>query len=169
MKSKKETNKKKTIAYEYLFVYLGGDKFQDKIITGASVNLAIRVYKAGEEIKFTEETSYHGKDLSDVFRVSYDRHHQFTVTKNLLVDNLFRLKYEWDKIEAEVVDYILDYADTLPEEIRERLPEPLKSLPCSSPMEVSEKEFRDFIKAHIDDFDISDNINAQVTSVSFID
>mgnify|MGYP001698821037 FL=1 len=35
-------------------------------------------------------------------------------------------------------------------------------------MEVSKEEFETFLKTHIDDFNISDNINAQVPSVKFI-
>lgn len=52
-----EKNELKTIAYEYLFNYFGGDVFNGRIITGASIQLAIRAYKDGKEVKFKEKTS----------------------------------------------------------------------------------------------------------------
>lgn len=44
----------------------------------------------------------------------------------------------------------------------------MEDTPCSTQMEVSKEEFRSFLKNHTDDFDIRDNHNAQVPSVSFI-
>lgn len=39
----------KTIVYEYSFNYFGDDKFESKVVTGASVQVAIRPYKIGSE------------------------------------------------------------------------------------------------------------------------
>lgn len=50
-----KTNEPKTIAYDYLFNYFGKDVFNGKVITGACVQLAIKVYKNEKEIKFIEE------------------------------------------------------------------------------------------------------------------
>lgn len=160
----------KTIVYDYLFNYFGKDTFKGKIITGACVQLAISAYKDGKEVKFTKEPSCENIYLCDVYQVSFDREKIFFVEKYLKTENIFRIAFGWDKIEAEVVGYTLDSLDetSWPAEIMKDVPEEFKNLPCSSPNEVSEMDFRKFLSTHIDDYDISDNINAQVPSVSFI-
>lgn len=62
----------------------------------------------------------------------------------------------------------LDLLDNPPEELLKDLPEEFKNMPCSTPMEVSESEFKDFLSNDINEFDISDNKKAQVPSVSYI-
>lgn len=160
----------KTIVYDYLFNYFGGDSFKDKIILGAGIRLAIRAYKDGEEIKFVENEEPKYKDIfyNENYNVLFDREKLFVIEKNLIVDNLFRIVKGWDKIEAEIDGYFLDYLSHLPEEVEKDLPEDLKGFPCSEPMDVSEEEFRTFLREHLNDFDISDNRRAQVPSVSFI-
>lgn len=161
-------NQLKTIVYDYLFNYFGGDTYEERIITGACVQLAIKAYKEGKEIKFAEEPKYNNIFWCDNFKVSFDRENVFVIKKNLIADNLFRLVYGFEKIEAEVIGYTLDYLSPLSENEKEDLPKELREIPCSEPMEVSEDVFKQFIMSHKDDFDITDNINAQVPSVSFI-
>lgn len=161
-------DKPSTLAYDYLFNYFGGDMFKDKKITGASVQLAIRVYKNGEEIKFIQEPRTKGTYLCDVYKVSFDREKLFTVTKDVKRDNLLRIVYGWDEIKAEVVGYSLDYESKFNEEQLKDMPEVMKNFPVSEAMEVTEEEFKDFLSKHLDDFDMKDNINAQVPSISYI-
>lgn len=158
----------KTLAYDYLFNYFGKDTFKGKIIVGASIQLAIRAYKDKQEIRFMEEPKYESNYFCDNYQVSFDREKLFFIKKNLKVDNLFRIAFGWDNIESEVVGYTLDFIDTPPEKILKDLPEQFKNIPCSTPMEVSENEFRNFLSNNIDEFDISDNKNAQVPAVSYI-
>lgn len=161
----------KTIAYDYLFNYFGGDTFKGKIITGACVTLAIRPFKDGKEVKFEEkiEPSTHGKYLSEVFYVSFDRNKLFEVNRNLYADNLFRLVLGFDEIKSEIVGYGLDYYEGKSKDIFPDLDlKEFDDMPVSSVMAVTETEFRDFLSNHIDDFDMSDNQKAQVPSVSFI-
>lgn len=68
------SNELKTIAYDYLFNYFGKDMFKDKIITGASIQLAIKAYKNGEEVKFKdkEEPKANNHFYCDNFKVSFD-------------------------------------------------------------------------------------------------
>lgn len=162
------TKELKTIVYDYLFNYFGGDTYEEKIITGACVQLAIKAYKDGKEIKFAEEPKCNNTYWNHNFKVSFSKENVFIIEKNLKVDNLFRLVYGFDKIEAEVVGYTLDYLSSLSEDVKKDLPVEFKDLPCAEPMEVSEEIFRQFVMSHKDDFDITDNINAQVPSVSFI-
>lgn len=163
----------KIIVYDYLFNYFGKDTFDGKIILGACVQLAIRAYIDDTEVKFTEEPKCYLIDKSyaffnEIFNVSFDREKLFTIHKKLIVDKLFRSVFGWNKIVPEVVGYTLDCLDVIPNEIMKDMPEQFKNLPCSSPMEVSEKDFREFLSKHIDDFDILDNVNAQVPSILFI-
>lgn len=158
----------KNIVYTYLFNYFGKDKYNDKVITGACVDLAIKVYKKGKQVQLNKEIKCKNTYLCDVFKVSFDRDKGFIVTKNLKADNLFRLVYEFDKIEYEVVGYALDYLSSMPEDIKESLPDELKDFPCSESMEVTKEVFKQFLAEHKNDFNISDNKNAQVPAVSFI-
>lgn len=158
----------KIIAYDYMFNYFGKDTFKGKVITGAGVQLAIKVYKDGEEVKFIEEPKHKNAYFNEIYKVSFVRKEMFSVQKNLKMDNLFRVVFGWDKIESEVVGYTLDYQDVMPNEIMKDMPEQFKNIPFSSQMEVSEKDFRDFLCKHIENFDISDNVNAQVPSISYI-
>lgn len=142
---------KKRIAYDYLFNYFGGDTHDGRIVSGASISLNIRAYKDGKEVLFEEdkEVRIYKHYLSDVFEVSFDRENQFVVKKNFPIDRLFRIVHEWDRIEAEVIESYL-------------------VVDCEL-VAVSEQEFREFLKARKDDFDIIDNVAAQVPSVSFYD
>lgn len=159
----------KTIVYDYMFNYFGGDSYKGKTIMGACVQLAIKAFKNGKEIKFAEEPKK-CKNVywCDNYKVSFDKDNLFIVEKDIIVDNLFRLRYGFDKIEAEVVGYTLDYLSSLPDSERKDLPKEFQNLPFTEPMEVSGEVFREFLREHIDDFDISDNRNAQVPSISFI-
>lgn len=76
--------------------------------------------------------------------------------------------YGWDKIEYEILGYALDYLDEAPKDLIEELPVKFRNIPYSATMEVSKEEFETFLGTHIEDFNISDNINAQVPSVIFI-
>lgn len=168
MEKKFKENKLKTIAYDYLFNYFGKDIFKNKVITGASIQIAIKAYKNGQEVKFKEEPKADNCFYCDNFKVSFDTDELYIVEKNAIVDKLYRSIYRWSKIDYEVIGFSLDYLAKLPDKIRRELPDMLKDMPCSTPMEVSKEEFEIFLKEHIKDFNISDNINAQVPSISFI-
>lgn len=177
-----DLNKTKTVAYSYTFNYFGGDKYNGKIVAGASITLAIRCYKDGIEVKFDEvephiEFLNAGKKvkkwLNSVFDVSIDRKDVFKISRNLYADNLFKLMCGYDKIEYDIVGYSLDVAvgllnDTNPMLAKE-LPKEFQDLPVCEPVDVAESVFKDFISSRIDDFDISDNKIAQCVSVSFIE
>ncbi|WP_279145821.1 hypothetical protein [Clostridium tyrobutyricum] len=139
-----------------------------KVITGASIRLAIKAYKHGKEIKFKEEPKASNCFYCDNFKVSFDTDKLYVIEKNIIVDKFYRVMYGWDKIDYEVIGFTLDYLDELPDDLRKILPMPLKDLPYSVPMEVSKKEFKAFLKGHINDFNISDNTNAQVPGILFI-
>ncbi len=164
------TSKPKTIVYDYLFNYFGKDKLNGDFITGASISLAIHIYKDDTELKFTKEPkAVNNTYLSNVFSVSFDRNKLFKVTKNLYADNLFRLIYGWTKIDFEVVGYSLDKLVGTSNDVLPDCPKELLDFPVSEPMNVSKEEFIKFLTEHIDDFDISDNQNAQCPSISFLD
>lgn len=163
-----EKKELKTIAYDYLFNYFGGDVFNGKIITGAIIQIAIRAYKDGKEVKFRKEPSKHGYYYNENYKVSFDKDKLFIVEKNIRVDNFYRLVYGWNKIEYEILGYALDYLDEAPKDLIEELPVKFRNIPYSATMEVSKEEFETFLRTHIEDFNISDNINAQVPSVIFI-
>lgn len=162
----------KTISYSYLFNYFGGDTYKDKVISGASILIAIRAYKDNKEVKFKDEIepTTHGKYFNSVFDVCFDREKLFVIQRNLQVDNLFRLVFGFDEIKAEVIGYELNYIMGTSKECYPdlHLPKEFENLPVSTSMEVSEEEFRTFISNHIDDFDISDNKHAQCPSYAFI-
>lgn len=140
----------KTVVYSYSFNYFGGKKYKDRIVTGASVDIAVRAYK-GSEVVTPEETlelsigngSSKGLQkvyLSDVFEVSVDRKTAFSVNRNLRVDNLFRLLLGYDKIEGETVGYSLDvFAGMLKdtEVLSANFPKDLVDLPVCEPIEVT--------------------------------
>lgn len=161
----------KTVAYDYLFNYFGGDTFNGKIITGVAITLAIRPLRNGKEVKFKDKTepSTHEKYFCDVFDVSFDRENLFIIKRNLYIDNLFRIVFGFDEIKYEIIDFTLDYFEGKTREVFPNLDiKEIDNLPVCTPMNVSEAEFRNFISSHIDDFDISDNQKAQCPSVSFI-
>ena len=161
-------NELKTIVYDYLFNYSGGDKFKDKIIVGACIQVAIKVFKDRNEVKFMNEPHCDRIYLSDVFKVSFDRKDLFVIKKNVPVSDFLCSYFNWDNIEAKCVGYTLDYAVPTPEDLKILSPDSFKDMFTAEPMEVTEQEFRKFLRGHLDDFDITDNINAQVPSVSFI-
>lgn len=160
----------KTVAYDYLFNYFGNATYNGRHITGASISIAIRVYKDGKEVKFedSKEPTTNGRYLCDIFDVSFDRDKLFVIERNLYVDNLFRLVFDFEKIEVEIVGFYLDYLIGSGKDYVPDLPDEIANLPMSEPMEVSEEDFKKFLSDNINDFDIPDNKHAQCPSVSFI-
>lgn len=159
----------KIIAYEYLLNYFGEDTFNDKKVLGASISIAIKPFVDGKEVRFTHEPKCERYYLSDIFNVSFNRDKIFIVKKDDIADSLFRSVNHWDEIIHEVVGYTLDHeGGILPYEKRKDMPEQFQNLHCSIPLNVSEKVFRDFISSNLDEFDIPDNIKAQVPAVSYI-
>ena len=159
---------KKSIAYDYRFNYFGGKKFKGKKIVGACVLIAVRAYKNGIEVKFTEEPVANGIYYSSIINVSVDRKQEYVVRKNIDIDNIFRTKYGWDKIETEVIGYTLDYEEVMPQDLEEKLKDEINGIMYCEPMEVTEEQFREFIRNNIDEFDIEDNINADGISVCYL-
>lgn len=105
--------------------------------------------------------------MFDIFDVRFDRENQFAITRNLRVDNLFRIFHSWHKIEAKPVGYTLDVYEGFLGDEENELPKEFQNLPTLNPVTVTEEEFRTFLASHADDFDIKDNIRAQVPSVAF--
>ena len=167
----------KSIAYDYLFNYFGGDSHEGRIVTGASITMAIRCYKNGEEIRFdvNEGEPYVSGNgftayMFDIFNVSIDRKNIIKIKKNLYTDNLFKMIYGWDKIEYEIVNYNLEVAEGLLKNTNPEndLPEELQDVLVTEPIEVDSDVFMNFISQRINDFDISDNKLAQCPSYSYI-
>lgn len=163
--------KKGTLVYTYLFNYFGKNKFDKKTITGAAIDLAIKVIKDNEAIEFTEEINISGRYLSDIYTVSYDREKCYQITENPQIKDLIKTGLKADNIEYSIVGYSLDYLSGfgLGEEIEKDLPIEIRNMPVSKPMEVTKDEFEKFLGANVDEFDISDNRHAQVPSYSIID
>lgn len=137
-----------TFVYSYRFGYFGEGTFKGKRVSGICVELAIHVYKNGKEVVFSEEPcTPNGRYLCQVFKVSFCRKNLYTVTRNLIVDNLFRLSHEWDKIEAEAIGYAIDYEKDEPSE------------------DITKQEFTEFISRDMDQFDIPDNAWADPLTV----
>ena len=175
-----ELNKTKTVAYDYTFNYFGGDMYNGRLVTGASITLAIRCYKDGVEMKF-DKIEPHIQDfvkkrkayLCDLFDVYFDRKDLFTIRRNKIYIDVFKRICGYDRIEYDIVGYSLDVAvglvnDTDPL-LAKKLPEEFQDLPVCEPVVVAENVFKNFISSRIDDFDISDNKVAQCVSVCFID
>lgn len=169
MEATKEA-KKGTLVYTYLFNYFGKNKFNEKTITGAAIDLAIKVIKNNEVIEFTEEVNISGWYLSDIYTVSYDREKYYQITEDSQIKDLMKTGLKADNIEYSIVGYGLDYLSRfgLGEEIEKALPIEMRNMPVSESMEVTKDVFEKFLGANVDEFDISDNRHAQVPSYSII-
>ncbi|MGF6990418.1 hypothetical protein M2150_001679 [Lachnospiraceae bacterium PM6-15] len=158
-------NKKGALGYGYLFNYFGEGRYESKVVTGAGIEILYHVFDSnGTEIEFEEEIhlpELSGTDLSRICKVSYDEKNAYKITKNLYVDNLFRLLKGWKHITYEVVGYSIDVLIDNSSKILRNLPKSFKDLPHSEPIYVSEDEFKKFVLNNTG-FNISDNVNAQV-------
>lgn len=175
LKKSEKTNEKeelspqpKTYVANYIFNYFGGDKIDDKIIVGACIDIALRPYKNGKLIQFqSEKETYFSLELpsrvfgvrketiyfSDIVTVSYDREKCFLITLNTEIMKLMCEHFKWDTIKVEAINFQLDYAE---------------SEWMSAPWDCGKEVFTKFIIDHADDFDISDNENAQCPSCSWL-
>ena len=169
MEVKKEA-KRGTLVYTYLFNYFGKNKFDEKTITGAAIDLAIKVIKDNEVMEFTKEINISDRYLSDIYTVSYDREKYYQITENLQIKDFIKSSLKADNIEYSIVGYSLDYLSRfgLGEEIEKHLPIEIRNMPVSESMEVTKDEFEKFLGANVDEFDIIDNRHAQVPSYSII-
>lgn len=158
-----------TLVFGHMFNYFGRDTLNGKTVAGATLDVAVRIYKEGREVVFVDEPApQNGKQLSNVFRVSFDREKIYAIEKDLQIDNIFRLAHGWDEIHAEVVGFNLDFAGEVDSELEDALPEEHKGFPYIYSEKVSQNDFEEFLTSHADDFDISDNTCAQVLSFSLI-
>lgn len=162
-------DKPKTYVASYLFNYFGGDKIEDKIITGAGIDVAIRPYKNGELIRFRseKETYFSIKApsrlfgerseriyLTDIISVSFDRKKLYRIDIDEDIKKLICEHFGWDTIKVEAVDFELDYAE---------------SEWVSAPWYCGKETFNKFITNHSDEFNIADNIPAQCPAYSWLD
>lgn len=162
----------KRIEYDYLFNYFGGDTHDGKPVMDACLSLVIKLYKDGKEIPFEDEKEpcAHGRYLFEIFDVGFDRESLFKVSRNLRVDNLFRLIYGCDRIDYKITEYSLGLFSGYVGDMEKFKEMPnIKDIPVSEPVTVTEEVFREFLFNHKDDFDITDNIRAQVPSMTWID
>lgn len=158
-----------TLAFDYVMNYLGKDTYKEKSVGGAGISLAILAYSGEDEIGFKKEPRFGDKySLSDVFKVSFDREKLFVIQKNPAIEELFCEIFDWDRIETKVVGYMLDCLEMLPEDIGLHLPESFRKAPFSYQVDVSEKEFKKFVRSNLDEFDISDNRNLDVSLCAFV-
>lgn len=141
----------KTYVANYLFNYFGGDKVGDKLIRGATIDVAIRPYKNGKLIQFDPKTD---PELFEIVDVSFDKSNIYKIKIHDGLEKNMCNRLGWDKITCEVVNYDLIY------EKKEYF---FESWDCGK--EIFDK----FILSHIEDFDISDNVHAQSPSYSWLD
>lgn len=159
----------KTYVASYLFNYFGGDKVENKIITGAGIDVAIRPYKNGKLVQFqTEKETYFSLEsssrlfgkrydtlyLTSMINVTFDRKGIYKINVDEVIKQVICEHFGWDTITVEVVDYELDYAE---------------SELVSAPWYCGKETFDNFIFNHLDDFDILDNVHAQCPSYSWLD
>ncbi|WP_373124617.1 hypothetical protein [Blautia producta] len=165
---------KKTIVYDYLFNYFGGDSYGGRIVTGATVSVAFYfIDRKGEVIGFEEnqEPRFENDYLCNMLNVYYDREQCYKLTTTKALGELINKNTSIKSI-CLVCSYSLDCDMTnTPKyhELLQDMPSFIKQIPMSEPIPVTKKEFEDFLKSHVDDFDISDNKPAQVPSVGWID
>ncbi|MDQ0361547.1 hypothetical protein [Breznakia pachnodae] len=169
-----ENNKEKGIlCYDYQFNYFGEKKFEGQLVTGATVSIAFHITSDdGKEQLFDEETAIeiNGEEyyLCDVISVSYDLEKGFEINPSLNQANKVIME-KLSGIHFEVVSYSIDVLEgtlrdnpTLSDNVKLKLGSIL-DLPSSRSITVSEEVFMNFV-CNDEEFDISDNKNAQVPS-----
>lgn len=162
-------DKPKTYVANYLFNYFGGDKIEDKIITGAGIDVAIRPYKRGRLVQFrSEKETYFSLDtssrlfekrtetiyLTDMVSISFERKNLYKIDIDESIMKLICEHFGWDTIKVEAVNFELDYAE---------------SEWVSAPWYCGKETFNKFITSHLDEFNIADNIPAQCPGYSWLD
>lgn len=162
-------DKPKTYVANYLYNYFGGDKVEDKVITGAAIDVAIRPYKAGKLIQFrSEDETYfsievpsrlYGKRIEKIYltsmvTVSFERKNIYKIVVDESIKEIICEHFGWDTIKVEAVDFSLDYSE---------------SEWLSVPWYCGKKVFEKFITDHLDEFDIADNVQAQCPAYSWLD
>ena len=153
----------------FLFNYFGGDYVGDKKIVGAGVDVAFRPYKKGQLVKFcSEKETYFTIEkesriigirkeeiyLQDAVNVSFDREKLVKLTIHKDVVRTICEHFGWDKLDISISEYELDYEE------RKYV---------SAPWYCGKDTFERFLSSHKEDFDISDNRNAQCSSYGWLD
>ena len=163
---------KRDIVYTYLLNYNGEKQYDEKNVSAAFIDIAIKLYKDGKEIPFKDsdkDIKYGECYLSDVYQVFFNRKKIFGIKKNPQKFDLFRLIYDADDIKAEVVGYGLDVMKEMPQEISNALPDTLKTFPYAEAVFVSKDEFEKFIMCDVDGFATKDNEKAEVITYAYRD
>lgn len=166
----KKLESPKTYLACYMFLYFGGDIFDGKVIDGAGIDVAFRPYKNGMLVQFhseaetcfevvnpsriiecgRKETIY----FSDLVQVSYSRRNCYKLVVDEELTKMMCDHFGWDRIDIQVESFSLSYKE---------------SEYMSSVFECSRDVFEDFLKAHPDDFDITDNKNAQCPAYGWVE
>lgn len=98
----------KTYVANYLFNYFGGDKVGDKLIRGATIDVAIRPYKNGKLIQFDPKTD---PELFEIVDVSFDKSNIYKIKIHDGLEKNMCNRLGWDKITCEVVNLNLGIAE----------------------------------------------------------
>lgn len=88
----------KTYVANYLFNYFGGDKVGDKLIRGATIDVAIRPYKNGKLIQFDPKTD---PELFEIVDVSFDKSNIYKIKIHDGLEKNMCNRLGWDKITCE--------------------------------------------------------------------
>lgn len=160
----------KILCYDYYYNLFGCDvvRYAGKVIDGASVSIAFRPLKDGELVKFTSEPEVVVECesrlcdepvkmefwLSDMVDVQFDERDLVKLVLDEDIKQLFLQEFGWDDIQICIVGYGFTY---------------LVSEGESDVLSVSESQWRDFVKQHLESFGRADNLHAQCCSYSWMD
>lgn len=173
---------KGVIVYDYLFNYSGSNRFMDRNICGAGVQVAVHAYdNDGREILFDSEPKIDCIGYNSTYDVVFDREKLFHVKRDDTICNMFCVRHHWSRIGYDIYGYFLEclcdksVRDRIVSGLEEKfeqegliLPEIISTLPVSEPVSVTESVFRTFLSERIPWFDTLDNCVAQVPSVRFV-
>lgn len=126
--------------------------FQGKPLAGATLTVEIRFYQKGKEVEVETGGFLAGDRIfhpSSTVHVSFDRNNAFMVQLDDEAVAFYRRRCNIDEVECQLLPdgYSID-VDI--------------SGGISEDRQVTEAEFKDFLKAHADLFDIPENQRAQV-------
>lgn len=159
----------KTYTASYLFNYFGGDHVGDKLITGVGFDVAFRPYKDNKLVQFRseKETYFYIEEksrligvrstavyITDAVKVSFDRDELVKLTRNEDMIKIICDHFGWDRLDVEIVDYELDYAE---------------SKWMSAPWYCGKDVCIKFMAEHKDDLDNADNRSAQCPAYGWLD
>lgn len=160
------TEEQKPMIPQYAHEFRFETDFEGMRITGARIIASVPAIKNGKAMLFPYEPPPVCQiPYMHIYRIHPDADHGFTIWRNHVAADLYRKAYGFDSIRLILHLCTLEMYQGKAADVIEDCPPELKEADCSASIILDPKDFRTFVRDHIDLIGTPENSPAEVVIV----